>query len=89
MLPRTLSTFSIAPDEVNYLDDLLLLCWRHYQSVNSIKSFIECFELKGKEMVISTVSFIKSNAGSEINELTDKNILCDIVFQDNNNITID
>ena len=93
LLPRTLSTCIIAPHEfcqmINHLDDPLSLYWRHYQPVNSIESFIECLDLKGKEIVVSTVSFIKSNVGSEINELEDKNILRDIVFQDNDDVTID
>ena len=93
LLPSTLSACSIAHHEfcqiVNHLDNPLSLYWRYYQPINSIESVIECLELKGKEMIVSTVFFIKSNAGSEINELADKNILHDIVFEDNNDITRD
>ena len=92
LLPIALSMCGIAPHElcqmINHFDDPFLY-WSHYQPVNHIDEFIECLESESKDIITNTMSFIKSNAGCDIVDLVDKNLIHKIVFQDKEDIRTD
>ena len=92
LLPIVLSMCGIKPHEmcqmINHFDEPFLY-WSHYQPVNHIDDFIECLQSESKDIITNTVSFIKRNAGCDIVDLMDKNLIREIVFKDKEDISTD